>query len=609
MNIEVAPWRKFLSHPWCIPALVLIGVLLNLPTLWVGLAADDFVQRYLLIGLAHAPRPGSLFGLFNFADGDPATVQAMKESGRLAWWAGDSFRLTFWRPVSELTHWVDYQLWPSSAVMMHAQTILWLAMLTALLGKLYRVLDPDRRIQTALATMLFAFSYLHLTVVSWLAARNQLIAACFIVLNILAFHAWRSRKSAVHGWLAVLAFGLSMASAEAGIAALAYLVAYSLTMETNTPWLQRARSLLPFLVIVVIWRLFYNHFHYGSWDSGSYIDPGTSLPRFSEALLLRLPTLLLAQVYGVPAGLANGSPFANQLSLAVLATGAMAIFVLVGRHFKLWSSPLARFYALGALMSLVPLCATEPNDRLLLNGEIGACAVLAMLFIQMIEHPSRQKGWGEMGIRALGTLMMVVHLILFPILNVVASTVLAAVVAPTITDEPLTLPDARGAEQRSQHVILLNPPKVPMLFYYPHVRNYFGLESPASMQGLASGTHQITLDVLDESTLKMASQGGFTDVLTRDILTKPFKVGDTVDIGQVVVTVNEVAATGIPLVATFHFKAPLQDQQWRFYTWANGSYTPFNLPKPGQQVVIPAINIGQFIGKRVKCAMHLCQPG
>jgi hypothetical protein len=604
MNNVVAPWRRFLAHPWCIPALVTIGVLLNSPTLWLGLLADDFIQRYLMIGLAQAPKPGSLFGLFNFADGLPASVQAMKESGRLAWWAGDTFRLTFWRPLSELTHWVDYQLWPNSAFLMHAQNILWLGALTALLAKLYGVLDPGNRLRTALATMLFAFSYLHISAVCWLAARNQLIAGCFIVLTILAFHAWRSQKSPTHGWLAVLAFGLCLASAEAGIAALAYLVAYSLTLERDTSWLQRARSLLPFVLLVVTWRLFYNHYHYGSWDSGAYIDPGTNLPRFSGAMLLRLPTLMMAQVFGVPAGLRNGAPLLQQTSLALLATLAMALFALVGHHFKLWASPQARFYALGAVLAMVPVCAAEPNDRLLLNGEIGTGAVLAILFGLMLERRTPSKGWAASGAKVVVGLMMVVHLVLFPLLTAGASAALAFVVVPTVAQEPMTLPDARG-DDLARHVILLNPPKVPMLFYYPYVRNYFGFGSSASMQGLASGTKEITLIVLDDSTIRMSSQGGFMDVLTRDVASKPFKVGDTVDIGQVIVTVNLVSDAGIPQEATFHFKAPLHDQQWRFYAWTDDAYRPFKLPAPGQQVVLPSIELGKLFGKRIKGALGL----
>jgi hypothetical protein len=110
--------------------------------------------------------------------------------------------------------------------------------------------------------------------------------------------------------------------------------------------------------------------------------------------------------------------------------------------------------------------------------------------------------------------------------------------------------------------------------------------------------------VLDESTIKLSCQYGFLDTLTRDVVSKPFKTGDRVDIGQVVVTVDQVNATGTPVEATFHFKVPLHDPQWRFYVWANDAYTAFKVPAPGQQVVLPAIDVGQLIIKRLKAALR-----
>jgi hypothetical protein len=452
--------------------------------------------------------------------------------------------------------------------------------------------------------MLFAFSHMHLAVVTWVAARNQLIAACFIVLTVLAYHHWRSKASAWHGWLAALFFALSLFSAEAGIAALGYLVAYSLALESHVPWRLRLRALLPFFVMVIAWRLAYNHLHYGSTDSGSYIDPGANLTRFLGAMLLRLPTLIMAQVFGVPAGLRNGAPMADQLQYAILATCTVVFFIALGQYFKLWASPRARFYALGAFFAMVPVCATEASDRLLLNGEIGTGVVLAMLFALMLEHHRRQQGWSAKGARGVVGLLMTAHLIFFPVTTLVASVVLTIAVAPMLEDEPMALPDVHGADL-NRHVILLNPPRASMVFYYPQIRHYFGYANPASIQALANGIQEVTVRVVDASTLEVSSPGGFRDVLTRDTVTRPFKVGDTVDIGQVVVTVEQLDATGMAVAAKFHFKAPLKDQQWRFYTWVKDGYAPIELPDPGHVVVLPAIEVSKLISKRLKDALKI----
>jgi hypothetical protein len=204
------------------------------PTLNVGLVGDDFVHRTLLTGQVTHEHRGSFFGLFTFVDGKAEHVQALKESGQVLWWAADHLRLSFWRPLTELTHWLDYQLWPQSPALMHAQSVLWYGLLIYLLGTFYRLLDPDP-VRTGLATLMYAGSGLHLFAVAWLAARNQLVAGCFSLMTLIAFHHWRSGRSAVHGWLAAGALVLGLMSAEAAIATMGYLFAYVVAYEHDKP--------------------------------------------------------------------------------------------------------------------------------------------------------------------------------------------------------------------------------------------------------------------------------------------------------------------------------------------------------------------------------------
>jgi hypothetical protein len=56
---------------------------------------------------------GSL-DMFSFASGDPDTLR----DGRLRgwpWWTPNDFKVSFWRPVTALTHGLDYVLWPNVA--------------------------------------------------------------------------------------------------------------------------------------------------------------------------------------------------------------------------------------------------------------------------------------------------------------------------------------------------------------------------------------------------------------------------------------------------------------------------------------------------------------
>jgi hypothetical protein len=591
-------WRRLLAHPWCMPMLAVLGMLMVAPVVNVGLIGDDYIHRALLIGQATNAHPGAFFGLFTFADGQAAHTQALKQSGEAMWWASDSVRLSFWRPLAELTHWLDYQLWPDSPRLMHLHNILWYGLLVAMLGRLYRQLDPDPA-RAALACLIFTISSLHLYDISWIAARNQLIAGCLTVTALGAYHRWRSQGAARHGWIAFGALVLGLLTAEASLAIVGYLCAYCLTLDAGRPWAQRLRALAPFLMVVVAWRLLYNHLGYGSSGSGMYIDPGADLARFAHALLLRMPTLFLAEVFGVPSTLTAALPPIDRIVYAAGAAVAVGAFMLAAAYFRLWSSAMARFLALGALFALIPVCAGQPTDRLLLNAELGLSAVLAMLFSRVWLHHRQYTGpvaWAAKGVIGLS---MLAHLLVFPVMMLGSAALMKRLVTPSTVDEPLSLP--ASAADPAAHVLLLNPPIAPMVYYYPTIRRYFGVTNPASMQALASGAVQaITVDVLDAATIRLTGAKAFIDDLSRDVTASPFKAGDVVDAGRMTVTVAAVSPTGVPTSVVFHFDRPLSDPQWRIYAWGDKGYVPFALPAPGHSVVLPAADLRKMVMNRLK---------
>lgn len=572
--------------------LALVGMLMVAPTLDVGLVGDDYVHRNLLLGRDAHEHKATPFGLFTFVDGSAGHVQALKASGRVTWWAAEHLRLSFWRPLSELTHWLDYRLWPDTPALMHAQSILWYGLMVFLLGKFYRLLDDDP-VRTGLATLIYAASCLHLLAVAWLAARNQLVAGCFSVLTMILYHHWRSRTSALHGWLAGVAMVLGLLSAEAAIVTAGYLAAYGLAYEHGRPWWPRLRALIPFMLIVVVWRVAYSHMGYGSAESGSYIDPGSSPVRFAQAMLVRMPALLLAQVFGATSSVLTQLSPPMQAVYASVAAAVVLLAAAVAQYFRLWSSPLARFYALGAVLALVPVCAAEPNDRLLLCSQFGMSGLFALLFVQVASTARARRGAVALGGKVVVGLMALVHLVLLPGATLVSSALMKRALAPTTVNEPLSLPIA--ADERARHVIMLNPPAVLFVYYYPLVRDYFGAPNAASMQALAPGNQEVVLTVVDESTLRLSTAKGFVDPMSRDAVRLPFKVGDAVDIGQVDVTVQELTPEGAPRTALFHFAAPLRDPRWKFLVWQGLGYGAFEMPAKGQVVRLPAADMSKLV--------------
>ncbi len=243
-------WSSLLSSKWSVPAIVLLGMLLMAPAVNIGFVADDYLHWANLTGLAPNAQPGSAWGLFTFFDGNPAHNQALKDSGRMMWWGSDLLKLSFWRPLSEVFHWLDYQLWPHSLVMMHVQNVLWYGLLVWALCRFYALLDEDLK-QARLAAWLFAGNYLHVFAVAWIASRNQMISGVLLVASLAAFHLWRSGRGVKCGVYAGVALLVGLLSAEAAIATAGYMAAYMVTLDREKSWFKRGLALLPFAIIVL----------------------------------------------------------------------------------------------------------------------------------------------------------------------------------------------------------------------------------------------------------------------------------------------------------------------------------------------------------------------
>jgi hypothetical protein len=396
----MAALRRFFSAPSASRWVLVFAMLLMLPTLTVGLLGDDFLFRELLRTSGMQAHPGALFGLFTFSDGLPEHNRHMRDIGLFPWWAAENAKMNFWRPLSELTHWLDFALWPSWPVLMHVHSVAWYGLLVFLLGRLYKQIDPNP-MRAHVSMLVFAVSTMHMLAVVWLAARNQLISACFIVLCLSLHHRWRQGGSTPLRWGAVLCFGLGLASAEAGLAALAYVVAYACFMDGGRSLKDRVGSVLPYLVLMVVWRHQYNAWGYGSAELGGYIDPGSDPGRFAHALALRLPTLLIAALTGVTSTVLPALPPVLKPFYATAAVAALAGMWLVSLRLGIWQSKALRFLAFGALLALVPVCAAEPNDRLLLNAELGLSAVLGTVFVKALAGSGSGWSGGRKGTRVL----------------------------------------------------------------------------------------------------------------------------------------------------------------------------------------------------------------
>jgi hypothetical protein len=144
---------------------------LGLPALGIGFRGDDYFERVCLLGSARFPHldpamlcPRPVLDLHVSVSNDPRVNARVMDIGVLPWWTAPDLSIAPFRPIAELTHWLDYRLWPDSAPLMHAHSLLWAALCVIVAVVLYRrVLGPALPAVAGLAACLFAIDSSHAT--------------------------------------------------------------------------------------------------------------------------------------------------------------------------------------------------------------------------------------------------------------------------------------------------------------------------------------------------------------------------------------------------------------------------------------------------------------
>lgn len=570
-------------------ALVALGCLLLAPSLTVGFTADDHVIRVKqdpasdLGGFEYAP-----WGLFSFFSGAPEQREAALESGVISWWTAEGLQLHFFRPLSTITHHIDHALWPDNAVLHYAHSIAWFALLAVALAVLYRRLPAAGVAGAAtLAVAVFALDDAHGPTVGFIANRNSVIAAFFGVVCL-----WAHDRAVRDAWkpgriLAPLALVASLYSAEAGVATLGYLAAYTVFVQPGG-LRHRALSLAPFAVAFVTWLVPYKLGGYGSHGSGVYLDPVGEMGPFALAAVERVPPLMLAQL-GFP-----WSDFWVALPKGVAAAvwgTALVSVVLWGIVLTplLRARPALRFWTGGAVLSCVPIAATVPADRLLMLVGLGAAPVAAALILAGRHPDAEWPAWRRRLTRVVGWSMVAVHLVLAPLLLPIRARSMETI------QSSMALIDAAvpfDPVVNEETLVIVMAPSDGLVSFMPIRRESLGQPRPAHVRLLATTSGGSTVTRVDANTLHISADVGLLTTGSERILRtldEPFHVGDIVDLGDVAVEVTSVQEDR-PFSIDVRFAEGLDAPHLRFITWRGSAFEPFELPAIGESVELPPVD-------------------
>ena len=576
--------------------LVLVCAVMLLPSVFIGFAADDYFLRTITLQHHFVPNlPDSQLDAFVFVQNDNSGMRQWIEKGILPWWTHPHLRVAFWRPLSALTHWLDFKLYPDAPWLMHIHNILWYGLLCMLVLFFYRrfflaywrVPLPEDRIMlvAGLAALLYAVDDARGLGVGWISNRNASIAAIFAIAALLLHDRWRQRGWTAGAVLAPFCLGLGLLSGESALAVCGYLFAYALYIDRGR-LLNRLSSLIPYGAVVVIWRIIYLKLGYGAAGTGLYLDPGQNLIRFLNELVQRLPVLLLGQLGMPDSGLWTVIPGFWPTALYLFA-----LIFLAFTGWVLWPmlrrDPFSRFLALGMVLAAIPSCATYPNNRLLFMTGIGGMGLvvqyLALARQSLKKSISPFPGRPRAAAKALFGMWVAFHMILGPLLLPYAS------LTSLFLQRPLDLGAATiPAPDGGQTIIVYVP--IDMMLPYIFLTHYsLDRTVPAASRLLASGLTAVEIEGVDEHTLIVRpTEGLFSkpwDRVFRDI-SLPFEPGFTCTLKGLTAVVIRTTADGRPTEIRYSFDKQLDDPQLHWLTWSNHGFVPFKPPAAGQRILL-----------------------
>lgn len=558
---------------WTVPAAAL-GLLLALPSLWLGFVLDDSI----LLAQIESPGPAS----------HPVNLYRSFDDGMtLPWWTDPDWRISFFRPLSSLVIRLDHALFGRWAPGYQLHALLWLLAVILAAGLLYRRLPHPI---ASLALLAYAIDDAHTMTSGVICNQHALLTVLPAVLGLIAHLRWREA-----GWraglpLSLAAFALALGAGETAISAMAYVAAYEL-FAARGQLHRRLAALAPLGLLAALYLVAHRALDFGATGSDYYLDPTGQPLTFLTSAAGRLPALFGGAVAGFPAGLwALPSMRPWQIGLGLATAAALALW-LRARWSEL-AEPVRRdlrWWLPGALGSMLPLVAVPPAERQLLVPMLGFAVLLATLAADLVESWRGGRRWLAGGVL---TALALMHL------GVAPASRLATLASIRGLDRALR--DVAGQVEAAStrdggappsHRVLVNAPNAFATLYLPPMLRYQGTPNPFAWSVLTAAPLDHLLHRPDARTLVLEAVGGemLTDPFERVVrpVASRLRPGDRLPTAAFEV---EILATGDagPTRVAFHFPSPLEDLDVAFLTW-DGAIRPFQLPAVGETVRLPHV--------------------
>lgn len=602
--------QKLLTHRRLPLLFAIVGVVFMLPSLKLGLIADDLQQRAVELRPDQLPprmaETGNssdcgklstvLFDLFGL-DRNTQTVPLMKDYGALPWWIADNLRVSLCRPLAAFTHWIDYRLYPDSPAAMHAQNIAWFAAVVFMVTMVYRkLIGPGWA--AGLAALLFLLDPGMYIPAAFVANRGYFLGIFFGMSCLCQHHRWRTTGSRIAMVLSMLFLALSLLGEESGASMFAFLLAYTLVLEAGN-FRSRALALLPSVAVITVWWILYQLSGYGLKNLEFYTDPARDPLHFLCVWFPREMVLLGTQFNGVPPEIliaVKPSLYLAAVAIyGVFAVAALAIFFPWIRRDKTTA-----FWCVALIVAAIPESVLPPVSK-----NIGYVAIAGFGLVASVvggvfsrNQPALEsRTWKKLAVIACVLLLLVDGPV--AVAKRIATVELSAVSFEWARRPP---PDWPGLE--NENVVIINHPLPLESIYEAGYAAYYHCRLPKTVRVLAPACTGFNLQRTDDKTLVLESRGSnifscddvgpihfgyaLTEVCRVFDRTPHYKKGDWYRFQGMAAEILALDDSRLPSRVAFHFDNSLNSPQyhWFSFDWRTRSMDEFKVPAIGQNVTL-----------------------
>ncbi len=578
--------RSIFRFPRVLWLACLLAVLLTVPGFWMGAFGDDYFHQAVLEGLI---KFGGPLNLYQFASGDPAAMQESLCHGTYPWWTLPEIRVVFFRPLSSALLWADRLLFGNNLTGPHIHSALWYAALVLVCGWLFRRTLPGK--VAVLALLIFVLNQSHWFPAVWPANRNALVAAVPALAGFVAYIRWRET-----GWrwglpLSLLGLIVGFAGSETAVGVLGFWGFYE-ALGTRDSLLGKVKAFLPVLAVTAGYVLLYKGLGYGAHGSGSYLDPTGEPLLYVTVLPMRLLALTGGLLASMPVDL-----WVLFLSLRPLLslTGFAALVLFAWLLWRCWPAleeghrRTLRWIIPGTALSLLPVAATFPMNRLLLVPSIGGSVVIATLLAHYWGAWRQFAGTRRRLAMALVAFLVLANFIVPP-LAWTAQSLIIMKLDRHVEEVYLATPLVYSEDPAVHNVLLVAPD--PLACAYPPIIHALLTRHrnlpPWLCLSLAPHDHRLTRTAENALTLEVIDgcmlQTEFEQLMRGP--SWPLRKGEKLNLCGVEIEVLSANAIG-PTSIGVTFDRSLDDPALNFLVWKDGGFGHFQMPPIGDSVVVP----------------------